>query len=51
MGEEKEADGSLRSGFLKVKPQISCIKVHDEVVVGASLTIQIPGVTPAPKKS
>lgn len=27
LGEGKKAEGSRRSGFLKVRPQISCIKV------------------------
>lgn len=51
LGEGKEAEGSRRSGFLKVSSQISCIKGLCEVVVGGPLRVQTPGIGPTSKKS
>lgn len=50
LGEDKEAEGSHRSGFLKVRPQVSCIKVLCEVVVGGPQRMQTPGIGPTSKK-
>lgn len=51
LGEGKKAEGFRRSGFLNVRPQISCIKVLREVVVGGPLEMQTPGIGPTSKKS
>lgn len=51
LGESKEAEGSRKSGFLKVRSQISCFKALCEVVVGGPLRMQTAGIGPTSKKS